>query len=281
MFIMVDTNEQAHRNVNNPKRPVDEYSKSVARLLKVFPNLQITPLDFGDINIILDDASILAIERKTADDFVGSIGGGHIFRQVEDMSNGSKWCCIIVEGTIEFNKDDMTVINGEVSNWTGSSVRGAMMAIQWAGCPILFTRTQDFPYTVADVISFCSKPDVHRQSLGRKRIVTFPPIMLKEEIMSAFPGVGLKRTKALFEFANDKNKNDDHEATLSEALCWASSLHLIDKRHRPEGWGDKTVENFRAAMGLKTIEVLDIKEDKHLEVVPYKPKSKTKKEKEK
>jgi len=261
MFIMVDTNEQA----TNPK--------VVDRLLKVFPNLQLTNLAFGDVNAILDDGNILAIERKRAEDFLGSIADGRVFRQVEQMSNGAKWCCIIIEGQFEFDDEDMAVVNGNETKWRGASVRGAMMAIQWAGCPIIFTSQSGFPYTVLDIIQFCSKPDIHRQSLGRKRIVTFPPIELKEEIIAAFPGIGLKRAKDLFEFV--EGQSDTGTGTLAEAFAWITAFPLIASKSRPAGWGDKTVENFRTAMGLKSQEFLDLKEDKNLEV--EKPKQKEKK----
>lgn len=248
MFILVDQNEQA------TNAPV------VQRLKRTFPNLSVENLAFGDVNIILDDGTILAIERKRARDFLGSIGDGRLFRQVEQMSNGAKWCCVIVEGSFEFSENDMCIVDGEETNWRGASVRGAMMAIQWAGCPILFT--ENFPSAVVDVIQFCSKPDVHYQALGRKRIVSFPPVELKEEIIAAFPGIGLKKARSLFEFAGAKN---DGVSTLAEALCWATVLPMINPKGRPEGWGDKILLNFRAALGLKENEYLDIKEEKKKE----------------
>lgn len=265
MFILCDVNEQA----TNPK--------VVSRLREVFPNLDSTQtLAFGDVNIILDDGSILAIERKRASDFLGSIADGRVFRQVERMANGAKWSCIILEGTIEFDKDDMTICDGEKTQWRGSSVRGAMLSIMWSGCPIIFSSQSYYPNMVADIYQFCCKPEIHHQSLGRKRIVTFPPIELKEEIVAAFPGIGLKRARSLFEFTESKNNG---ASTLAEAFAWISAFPLIQSKSRPEGWGDKTVENFRVAMGLKANEFLDIKEDKNLEIVPNKSKEKKGKKK--
>jgi ERCC4-type nuclease len=249
MFVMVDTNEQS----TNPV--------VVARLQQVFPNLQITTLLCGDVNIILDDGAILAVERKQAGDFLGSIADGRVFRQVERMAAGAKWSCIILTGALSFDKDDMAVIDGRATNWKGASVRGAMMAIQWAGCPIIGSTEEMYPYVLNDIIQFCSKPSEHQQTLGRKRVVTFPPVELKEEIIAAFPGVGLKRAQALFEFVEGKN-NPEEGASLSEALSWISAFHLIAEKSRPEGWGNKTVLNVRTALGLQPNQILDIKEQK-------------------
>lgn len=278
MLIMVESNEGADRDKKeNAKRKergeasVDQSNiRMVKRLQKYFPKLQQGPLTCGDINVILDGGGILAIERKRAGDFLGSVGNGRIFRQVERMAENATWSCIIVEGLISFDLDDMAVIptfdkqdritGHETTGWRGVSVRGAMYAIQWSGCPIITIEPQSLPNIVADLIQFCSKPSEHTQSLGRKRYVTFPPVTLSEEIISSFPGVGLKRAKALLEFT--ETNNDKSTATLAEALSWGSVLDLIDRKSRPEGWGDKTIEMFRTTLGLETGE-LTIQENKN------------------
>src|SRR5271157_2960067 len=189
MIVLVDSNEEA----TNP---------AIVEIMRThFTELQVVPLEFGDVNIILEDGSILSIERKNVDDFLGSIGDGRVFRQVERMSNGSKFYCIILVGNIHFDKDDMTVTNGRTTQWRGKSVRGAMMAIQWSGCPILQSANDEmYPFTIMEAVEFCRKPIEHTQGLGHHRIVTFPPVELSLEILSAFPGIGFKRAQALMEF---------------------------------------------------------------------------------
>jgi len=278
MLIIVESNEGADRDKKENAKRVErgEASKDpsnirmVKRLQKYFPKLQQGALTCGDINIVLDGGGVLAIERKRAGDFLGSIGSGRIFRQVENMAKNAAWSCVVIEGLISFNQDDMAVIpifdkqdrvtGHETTGWRGVSVRRAMYAIQWSGCPILAIEPASLPSIVADLMQFCSKPSEHTQSLGRKRYVTFPPITLSEEIVSSFPGVGAKRGRALLEFAQKKNETET--GTLGEALSWGSMLNLIDRKVRPEGWGDKTIENFRTTLGLQTGEFLTIQEDK-------------------
>lgn len=279
MLIMVESNENTERNKkdNNAREQVGLRRKdasnirAVKRLQKLFPNLQQAPLACGDINVLLDSGGLLAIERKRAGDFLGSIGNGRIFRQVENMANNSKWHCVIIEGQISFDPNDLAVVpiydkydnlsGHETTGWKGASVRGAMYAIQWSGCPILVVEPVKLPYIIADLIQFCSKPAEHSQSLGRKRYVTFPPVSVTEEIVAAFPGVGMKKARSLIEFA--QGRNDNGVATLGETLSWGSILPLLDKKVRPEGWtGEKTIENFRTTLGLQTGEFLMIQEDK-------------------
>lgn len=262
MLIMVDTNEDTDREKNREnkaERSDPSNLRMIKRLKQLFPKLQAAPLTCGDINVILDGGGVLAIERKRPGDFLGSIGNGRIFRQVENMAQHAAWSCVIIEGSITFDQDDMAVIptydksdrlNGsETTGWRGVSVRAAMYAIQWSGCPILAVPPTMLPNVVADLIRFCSKPSEHTQSLGRKRYVTFPPLTLSEEIIASFPNVGIQRARSLLEFA--KTNNDTDTATLAEALSWGSVLDLIERKSRPEGWGDKTIENFRTVLGLE------------------------------
>jgi len=278
MLVVIDTNEGTDREKNH----VDQYGRpdrdkrtdsanvrAVARLKKYFKNLQETPLSSGDINVILDGGKVLAIERKRCGDFLGSIGNGRIFRQVENMAKNATWSCIMIEGLISFDQDDMAVITTydkqdrrtgtEETQWKGVSVRGAMYAIQWSGCPIITIEPEQLPNVIVDLANFCAKPMEHYQSMGRHRYVTFPPLTITEEIIASFPGVGTKRTRSLMKFS--KELNDNKVATLAETLAWGSNLDKIHKKSRPEGWGDIVVTNFRGTLGLDQGEYLDIKQE--------------------
>lgn len=277
MFVMIDTNENTERNKKENKERtkkgetlVDFSNRRVVqRLRQRFPKIQEVPLDCGDIKVIMDNSQSLAIERKRAGDFLGSISEGHIFSQVERMWNGADWSAVVVEGMITFDRDDMTVIQTfdeqdqlsgtETTGWHGTSVRGAIWAIIMSGTPVITIQPSQLPDIVEDLIRFCMKPADHILRMGKHRRVTFTPITLAEENLAQLAG-GLKRARSLLEFA--KSNNDNEVATLAEALCWGSALKLIDRKSRPEGWGDKTIENFNARLGLQTGEFLEIQEDK-------------------
>jgi hypothetical protein len=278
MFVIVDSNEGTDRdkkeNIEREERGEARKDQSnirmINRLKKYFPKLQQGPLTCGDINVILDgEGGVLAIERKRAGDFLGSIGSRRIFKQVENMANNANWPCIIVEGVISYDKDDMAVIptfdrfdhvNGyEVTGWPGASIRGAMYAIEWSGCPIITIEPSSLPNMIVDLARFCSKPAEHVQMLDRKRYVTFPPIEFSEGLIATFPSIGLKRTRSLKEFS--RSNNDTGTPTLAEMLCWGSNLGKIHKKSRPEGWGDMMVTNFRAALGLQEGEYLMVVRD--------------------
>jgi ERCC4-type nuclease len=246
MLITVDSNEKA----TNPK--------IVEEMKRMFPKLKIASLESGDINIILDTGDLIAIERKNASDFLGSIGDQRLFKQVEKMAKFAKFYCIIVIGSFAFTQDDMVVCNGEITNWKGASLRGAMYSIQWSACPVIFTKKERFNETIMEVISLCSKPDKHMQR-NHKRVLTFPPVDDRVDIISAFPGIGLTRAEALLNFVSE---SESDYGSIGKAIAWASCFPLMDEKARPEGWGNKTVQTFRGMLGLKPNEYLDIKEEK-------------------
>jgi ERCC4-type nuclease len=217
----------------------------------------VTNLDYGDVNVVLDNGDLLAIERKEIHDFLGSIGDGRLFDQAERMSK-AKYSAIIVQGTLTYSSDDMAIANKERTNWSGVSVRGALYAVQFSGCPVLFCPEDWYPRIVQSLIEFVSKSDQHWQNKHR-RIITFPPLDERISLLATFPNIGIKRATSMVEFCG---KTEGNLGTLAESLCWASAMPLIENGSRPAGWGNKIAQNFREYLGLKPGQYLEIKEDK-------------------
>src|SRR5688572_2398617 len=145
MIVVVDQSEKS----SNPA-VYNFIKKSFSNVIvadlphRVHGNTKVTA---GDINIPMDDGNILAIERKTPEDFLNSIVSGHIFDQVEVMSQHAKYCAIVVTGGFVYSKnaDDVGVFTDNEkeiknTNWKkrGSAVRGAIRTIEASGCPIEF-----------------------------------------------------------------------------------------------------------------------------------------------
>jgi ERCC4-type nuclease len=217
----------------------------------------VSKLASGDINVILDNGSILAIERKEIHDFLGSIGDGRIFKQVEMMASSAKYSVVVIEGSLQINYDtDMVIANGELTNWKGSSVRAALFAIQFSGCPIMFCPKGTYAQQIEELVKIVSKDDEHLQRIHR-RIVTFPPISTAQDILMAFPGIGFKRAESMIKFCGENGS----DGKLADMLCWATALQLIPYESRPVGWGNAVVRNFKETMGLQENEYLDKKKE--------------------
>lgn len=269
MLLIIDENEQT----NNPE--------IVLFIKRSFSNVIVTSLPHrehggikvtaGDINIPLDDGSILAIERKTPEDFLSSIASRHIFHQVEVMANNAKFSAIIVTGAFTYGKrDDMCYIRfsdtdeGRTeTNWSGVSVRAAIASIQYSGCPVIFCPPSRYCQTISELYTLVNKPSEH-QSIKKNRIITFPPVDERVEYLAQFPGIGLKHADSLLKFAGmmDSNADEDGYGTISSALHWMTILSHMDKDVRPAGWGPLKILNTRKFLGLASNQYIKVEEEK-------------------
>jgi len=250
MIIIVDTNEEstAPRIVDDLK---SYYGKSIV----------IANLNAGDINIPLDDGSVLGIDRKEAHDFLASIADRRVFNVIERMFAYCKYVAIVITGKITYDENDMVKVDGKVTNWNGASIRATLRVIQLSGCVLEYCPVDKYPQIIEEMYKTVNKPD-ERQGLKRRRIVTFPPLDTRVETLALFPGVGLKRAESLLRFAKNGLDDSDEYGSLAKAIELAGMMVLIDKDIRPEGWGAKTILNFRKFMGYASNECLKLEIDK-------------------
>lgn len=257
MIVIVDSNE------------VGTSRKTIKELLRTFPDLigvtkeTMTKLTCGDLNIILDDGSLLAIERKEVHDFLASIADGRVFKQVEDMANNAKYYAIIIEGSLQINYDvDMAIADGEITGWKGSSVRGALYSIMWSGCPVVFTPNGCYAETAEELAQFVSKDD-ERFQRNHRRVVTFPPVEDEgRDIFMAFTNIGHVRSESMWKFLEERKDGEVvKQPALAEALSWGTMLKKIHKGSRPRGWGDAAIDSLRKDLGLRDGQYLDIIEE--------------------
>ena len=247
MLTLVDTNEQSTA------------PKIVDQLRKVFKMLNVVHLDCGDVNVITDTGKVFAVERKTPNDLLASISDGRLFDQVERMSVHA-WSVIIVTGHITYDDNDMIVADGQVTNWRGVSVRNAIAACCWSGCPVIFTSQQNYANTIRELLEFTGKPPAHVQ-FRKHRYVTFPPIEQSTDLLAQFPGIGITLAESMLGFVG----NNGEIGSLAAAIEWGSMCGLTKDNSRPEGWGDKKIANFRAALGLRSDQYLVIRSEGVLE----------------
>lgn len=262
MLLIVDTNEKS----TNPKvyqQLVKHFSNVVVANLphKEYGGTSVTA---GDINIPLDDGNLLAIERKTPTDFLGSIANRHIFNQVEVMAQNAKYSIIVITGTFTYGqKDDMTYIlkgnEKEITNWSGRSVRGALNTIQWSGCPIQFCPPERFSVTIEEIYSTVNKPDKH-QGIDKRRVITFPPVDDRVEYLCHLPGIDLTLADRLLKFAAmmDNNADELGYGTVASALHWATIMSGVGKSSRPKGWGPNKILTVRKFLGLSATQYLGL-----------------------
>lgn len=261
-LVLVDKNEQ--NNKEHYKQLVSYFPKVLAVNL---PHRDYGTGEFrkhvtsGDLNIPLDSGELLAVERKTVDDFLNSIANRHIFHQVEIMAQNAKYSAVIVTGVLSYtNKGDMAKADGYETGWTGVRVRAVIAEIQYSGCPVLFCPHDLFCQSVLELYHIVNKSSDTRQGITKNRILTFPPVDARVEFLAQLPGVGIKLAEALLKLAGKmgKTKDADGYGTLASALHWLSIVLSLHPSERPKGWGKEKVLTARKFFGLAGDEYLAV-----------------------
>lgn len=262
MIIVVDKSEQ------------DTSPNTVESLKNIFPNLLIanlphrqhgnTKVTAGDINIPLDDGNILAIERKTVSDFLGSIPNRHIMNQIEVMHNNAKYVCLLITGKLSYSPTDMVVADRRETEWHGKDIRSLLRKIQLTPAIVEYCPEHEYANMVMEIYQTITKND-NLPKTYKNRIVTFPPVDERVQFLAQLPSVSLDRATSLLQFAGMMNSNADNEGygTVASALSEMTILSHYDKDSRPEHWGPKTILTNRKFLGLASNQYLGIMEEKN------------------
>jgi len=257
MMLLVDANEKA-TNSKVFKSLQAEFGKE---------SVQISQLIAGDIAIPLE-TGLLLIERKKPHDLLASISDNRLFDQAQRMVEQGRFALTLVTGSIVYNNDDRVVADGQLTNWRGSSVRGALRAIQWAGCAVEYCTAAEYPQKVREAARVASRTDHYK--IDRERTKP-PPISFypddrerwaATEFLTGIPGVGRKRAEALIDWVSPRiNGEPQWNNRLCDAISWITVIPWLVKRKedRPDGWGDKTCKAFCDFLGLHDFEVLEVR----------------------
>ena len=169
---------QAAKNDEPGRIYVDPRERGMAKLLEA-RGMEVTlrNLDVGDY--VVSDR--VAIERKTASDFVASIidPERNLFRQIGDLSRSYDRPVLILEGRDLYTRQ----VNP-------SSIRGALAAVAVDyGVPIIPTEDQDETASVIALLAIREQKEGHEPKLhGHKTARTLKE--QQEYLISAIPNVG-------------------------------------------------------------------------------------------
>lgn len=222
----------------------------------------------GDLNIPLDDGSLLAIERKTVNDFLSSIKKRHIFHQIEVMASKAKFSAVIVTGVLSFtNITDMAKADGQETGWKGVSVRAVIDEIQYSGCPVRFCPTTQYCQSILEIYNLVNGE--RSGGVYKNRIFTFPPVDERIQFLAQLPGVHLKLADNILTFAGKMDGNADElgYGTLAGALHWISILTQIHPEERPKGWGKEKILTQRKFLSLAPNEYFAIVKELNKDII--------------
>jgi len=163
-------------------------------------------VEFRELKVADYLVNNIAIERKTVSDFISSMIGGRIKRQLEEIQQYENRLLIIegIEDQELYSDDNEKGVNA-------NAIRGFLLSISLKHkTPIIFTKNEEdtakFIFILARKKEIESSLNVSKKSFNKKERMQF--------ILEGFPGIGPKNAKKLLEhFKTLKNIAD---ATVEE-----------------------------------------------------------------
>lgn len=229
------------RKVETSNKPVvyadsrEGNSKVIRHLTEMEMDVKVRPMAVGDYQVSDD----VAIERKTAKDFVDSIMDKRLFKQATELREEFKNPLIILEG------DDF--YNGFINP---NAVRGSIASIALDfGISIIPTRNAQ------DTAAMIKRIAIREQTGEKPHIQTRTdkkPVNMWEQqlfIIESLPNIGPVNAKKLLE----------HFGTVSKVIN-ASENELMEV----EGIGKKTAKNIRKVVDSKYLHFQNEIKDKKL-----------------
>lgn len=194
----------------------------------------VTALDYGDLLATCDDGALIAVERKTADDLLGSLSDDRLWPQLVGIRAQTQWAYLVICGRLEPAANGNTLTERGEIKWPWASVQGALLKVQELGVMIVQCASdQDYESTVIR-LSARSHSDT---------VVITPakaPKLLSEgeQILLSLPGIGPEKVGAIMDYCG----------TAAWALQFLTNLESTE---RVPGIGIGIKKKIRAALGLQ------------------------------
>lgn len=195
----------------------------------------VTLLDHGDVLATATDGELIAIERKTGDDFLNSLADDRLLGQLVGMRKVTPWSYLVVTGTFRRAADGKLLSDRGATGWGWAAVQGALLSCQELGVFVTFAANDaEFEATVLRIVRRNRSPEM----------VIAPPRVARllspgEAMLAALPGIGIEKVNRLLEYAGYPGA----------ALAYLTDRQLQRGEHVP-GIGSLTKQNVRRALEL-------------------------------
>jgi ERCC4-type nuclease len=156
----------------------------------------VTFLEHGDCMAATDDGKMLLIERKTPDDFLGSLRDQRLFPQLTEMLDQTRWAYLMITGDFQRGPNGHAVTERGNTGWDWNAIQGALLTIQEMGIFIIHSAGDtDYEQCILRLGKRDRKPDL---LLAPPK---FPKILSAQEaIVCSLPGIGTERLQAVMAY---------------------------------------------------------------------------------
>lgn len=199
----------------------------------------VTMLDWGDCMAATEDGSMVVVERKTPDDFLGSLRDERLFLQLANMLLVTRYAYLMVTGELQRGPGGQVITDRGQTGWTWTAVQGALLTIQELGIFVTYCAG-DADYEAAILrLGNRDRKAVLKLGPAKKPRILNP----SESIIATLPGIGIERLHLAMDYCQ----------TAANAL-----VALTDADTQIPGIPGSVKKRVRQALGLSGREELQI-----------------------
>lgn len=199
-------------------------------------------LETGDVDVACSDGCRLIVERKTPDDFLGSLKDERLMVQVARLSelrNETTWVYLVITDQFLHNPQGRVITERGETGWNFDAVQGALLSIQETGVGVMFCQgDSDFEKCVLRLAS--RRRDPMMQVLPARVPNVLGP---GAGLLAALPGIGSEKVMEILRWAGN---------SPAHALVGLVDLEI------QAPLADSYRKKIRAVLGLQDRQVLDL-----------------------
>ena len=196
-------------------------------------------LEVGDALCACDDGNLLCIERKSPDDFLGSLKDDRLFLQLANMKAEYRFSYLMITDSFGRGANNQVVTERGQTGWSWNALQGTLITIQEIGVLVTYSAG-DTDYENA-IIRLANRNRSSVLELGPAKL---PRILsINETIICSLPGIGLERLHSVMDYCG----------TAAWAIC-----ALTDDGTKIPNVPMSVKKRVRQALGLKPEEQLGV-----------------------
>ena len=218
---------------------------SVKRLNFYGAQKAISLLPYGDIWATCEDGATLAIERKTPEDFIGSMISDRLIAQVRGLAEYREkngwWCYVMITGELSIAPGGFTYAGDRSTKIAWQSVQGEILNIQEMGVFVTFAKDESDLEQAIVRLSNRNRQPTHKVPPPRRKGKRIAPA---SAFLSGLPGIGIDMADKIVDYCGTP----------------ARAIEMIVNGESIPGVGKVTREKTIETLGLKsnqTIGVID------------------------
>lgn len=170
----------------------------------------VTALETGDVQAVTDDGCTLVFERKTLQDFLGSIADERLFTQCARMTESknaqiaagapiTSWPYLVITDAITCGHDGKVISDRGVTGWSYASVMGTILSIQEMGLHVVWCNGQlDYEDCILRIGKRNRTPEM-KISAPRPARMLGP----KVDFLTGLPGIGDENATKILEWSGN------------------------------------------------------------------------------